>query len=243
MGYRRPPITFVPELRNTRHLTSYSRSGLGFFGADQRLPKFRAYASSCHRTTKIARFCPQNQRILALIHRPMTALGAHMWISYSPTCGIGQAQVDVGSPSRACGMRTRLASRPPPIEPRELRSALPRSTHTPSGCLYHWASLCLIWKIQKNAYCAATLDLLARADYERNGDVNESFSRVDTRWTPDGDTLTSTTAADCSIALLGERRACRSARREWESRPPADTGRDNPLQWALELMFGCRTGK
>ena len=47
----------------------------------------------------------------AMIHRPVTTLGAHMWISYSPDFSIGAATRSFLKRGAADGgMRTRLAS-------------------------------------------------------------------------------------------------------------------------------------
>lgn len=86
-GIEDPRITFVPELgRYAVAYTSYSRGGPGIslaLTADFRT--FERCGVIMPPEDKNAALLPRRvDGHWALIHRPMTALGSHIWISYSP---------------------------------------------------------------------------------------------------------------------------------------------------------------
>ena len=86
-GIEDPRITYVPELEQYAvAYTSFARGGPGVSLALTRdFRSFVRYGVIMPPEDKDAALLPR--RIggrWALIHRPMTALGAHMWISYSP---------------------------------------------------------------------------------------------------------------------------------------------------------------
>jgi predicted GH43/DUF377 family glycosyl hydrolase len=86
-GIEDPRITYVPELEQYAvAYTSFARGGPGVsLALTKDFRTFERYGVIMPPEDKDAALLPR--RIggrWALIHRPMTALGAHMWISYSP---------------------------------------------------------------------------------------------------------------------------------------------------------------
>ena len=86
-GIEDPRITYVPELEQYAiAYTSFSRGGPGVSLALTRdFRSFERYGVIMSPEDKDAALLPRRiGGFWALIHRPMTTLGAHMWISYSP---------------------------------------------------------------------------------------------------------------------------------------------------------------
>ncbi len=86
-GIEDPRITYVPELEQyTVAYTSFARGGPGVSLALTRdFVTFERYGVIMPPEDKDAALLPRRiDGRWALIHRPMTATGAHMWISYSP---------------------------------------------------------------------------------------------------------------------------------------------------------------
>ena len=86
-GVEDPRITFVPELKKYAiTYTAYSRGGPGVsLALTEDFRTFERVGPTMPPEDKDAALLPH--RIggnWAMIHRPMTALGAHIWISYSP---------------------------------------------------------------------------------------------------------------------------------------------------------------
>jgi predicted GH43/DUF377 family glycosyl hydrolase len=86
-GIEDPRITYVPELEQYAvAYTSFARGGPGVsLALTKDFRSFERFGVIMSPEDKDAALLPR--RIggrWALIHRPMTALGAHMWISYSP---------------------------------------------------------------------------------------------------------------------------------------------------------------
>jgi len=54
--------------------------------------------------------------VWALIHRPTSSLGAHIWMSYSPTCAIGAAQMILEARRGGWWDAEKIGLSPPPIE-------------------------------------------------------------------------------------------------------------------------------
>ena len=112
-GIEDPRITYIPELEQYAvAYTSFARGGPGVSLALTRdFKNFERYGVIMSPEDKDAAMLPR--RIggrWALIHRPMTALGAHMWISYSPDLGIGEATRSfLKHEGAGGGMRTRSA--------------------------------------------------------------------------------------------------------------------------------------
>jgi predicted GH43/DUF377 family glycosyl hydrolase len=86
-GIEDPRITYVPELRQYAvAYTSYSRGGPGVsLALTKDFRSFERLGVVMSPDDKDAALLPRRiNGFWALIHRPMTPLGAHIWISYSP---------------------------------------------------------------------------------------------------------------------------------------------------------------
>ena len=86
-GIEDPRITYVPELEQYAvTYTSFSRGGPGVsLAMTKDFKSFDRYGVVMQPEDKDAALLPRRiNGLWALIHRPVTPLGAHMWISYSP---------------------------------------------------------------------------------------------------------------------------------------------------------------
>jgi predicted GH43/DUF377 family glycosyl hydrolase len=86
-GIEDPRITYVPELEQyVVTYTSFSRGGPGVsLALTKDFKNFERYGVIMQPEDKDAALFPRKiGGVWALIHRPVTTLGAHMWISYSP---------------------------------------------------------------------------------------------------------------------------------------------------------------
>jgi len=86
-GIEDPRITYVPEIEQYAiAYTSFSRGGPGVsLAMTKDFKVFERYGVIAQPEDKDAALLPRRiGGLWALIHRPVTSLGAHMWISYSP---------------------------------------------------------------------------------------------------------------------------------------------------------------
>jgi predicted GH43/DUF377 family glycosyl hydrolase len=86
-GIEDPRITYVPELEQYAvAYTSFARGGPGVsLALTKDFKTFERYGVIMQPEDKDAALLPRRiGGLWALIHRPVTTLGAHMWISYSP---------------------------------------------------------------------------------------------------------------------------------------------------------------
>jgi len=86
-GIEDPRITYVPELQQYAiAYTSFARGGPGVsLALTKDFRSFERYGVIMPPEDKDAALLPRKiGGFWALIHRPVTTLGAHMWISYSP---------------------------------------------------------------------------------------------------------------------------------------------------------------
>lgn len=86
-GIEDPRITYVPELKKFAvAYTSYSRGGPGVsLALTEDFRSFERFGVVMSPDDKDAALLPRRiNGFWALTHRPMTLLGAHVWISYSP---------------------------------------------------------------------------------------------------------------------------------------------------------------
>jgi predicted GH43/DUF377 family glycosyl hydrolase len=86
-GVEDPRITYVPELKQYAvAYTSFARGGPGVsLALTKDFKTFERYGVIMTPEDKDAALLPRRiGGLWALVHRPNTSLGAHMWISYSP---------------------------------------------------------------------------------------------------------------------------------------------------------------
>jgi predicted GH43/DUF377 family glycosyl hydrolase len=207
-GIEDPRITFVPELQKYAVVyTSYSRGGPGVsLALTKDFHAFEKFGVIMSPDDKDAALLPHKiGGYWALIHRPMTALGAHMWISYSPDLRHwGSHKVMLEARRGAWWDANKIGMSPPPIEtPRGWLVLYHGVRHTPSGCLYRLGLA--LFDLKKPEQCLLRGDSWIfgpEADYERNGDVADVVFPCGYTMGADGDALNVYYgAADCSIAL------------------------------------------
>ncbi len=91
-GIEDPRITFVPELG--KYAIAYTAFGKGGPGVSLAMTEdfvhFERLGLVMQPDDKDAALLPRRiDGMWALVHRPIADSGAHVWISYSPTCGAG----------------------------------------------------------------------------------------------------------------------------------------------------------
>src|SRR5579862_845130 len=178
-GIEDPRITYVPELEKFAvAYTSYARGGPGVSLA--LTEDFRTYE-------KLGVIMPPDDKdaallprriggLWALIHRPMTPLGAHIWISYSPDLRHwGGHRVMMEARKGAWWDANKIGLSSPPIETSQGWLMLYHGVkQTASGSLYR-VGLAL-FDLQKPDVCLLRGDswiVSAETDYERGGDVHD----------------------------------------------------------------------
>ena len=140
-GIEDPRITFVPELQQyVVTYTSYSRGGPGVsLALTKDFRTFERYGVIMPPDDKDTALLPRRiNGHWALIHRPMTTLGAHMWISYSPDLRHwGRHRLMLEARRGAWWDANKIGLSPPPIETSRGWLVFYHGVrHTPSGCLY-----------------------------------------------------------------------------------------------------------
>ena len=141
----------------------------------------------------------------AMIHRPMTALGAHIWISYSPDLRHwGGHKIMLEARRGAWWDANKIGLAAPPIETvSRLADALPRRSSNAFGSLYRLGLA--LFDLEQPEKCLLRGDpgyLDPEAEYERIGDVHDVVFPCGYTMAEDGDTIrVYYGAADSCIAL------------------------------------------
>jgi predicted GH43/DUF377 family glycosyl hydrolase len=207
-GIEDPRITFVPELgRYAVVYTAFSHDGPGVaLALTDDFRRFERYGMIMQPDDKDAALLPRRiDGQWALIHRPVGAPKAHMWISFSPDLrSWGNHKLMMEARSGAWWDANKIGLSPPPIE-------------TPQGWLviYHGVRVTAAGSIYRLGLALFDLEhpelCLKRGDewifgpeesYERHGDVDDVVFPCGCTLAPDGDTLRLYYgAADSSIAL------------------------------------------
>jgi len=119
-GVEDPRITYMPELRQYAiAYTSYSRGGPGVsLALTKDFRAFERLGVVMSPDDKDAALLPRRiNGSWALIHRPMTPLGAHIWISYSPDLRHwGNHKLMLEARRGAWWDANKIGMSPPPIE-------------------------------------------------------------------------------------------------------------------------------
>jgi predicted GH43/DUF377 family glycosyl hydrolase len=207
-GIEDPRITFVPELQQyVVTYTSYSRGGPGVsLALTKDFRTFERYGVIMPPDDKDSALLPRRiDGCWALIHRPMTPLGAHMWISYSPDLRYwGRHRLMLEARKGAWWDANKIGLSPPPIETSRGWLVFYHGVrHTPSGCLYRLGLA--LFDLENPEKCLLRGDSWIfgpEASYERHGDVHDVVFPCGYTMDPDGDTINIYYgAADCAIAL------------------------------------------
>jgi len=194
-GIEDPRITYVPELQQYAvAYTSYSKGGPGVsLALTKDFRTFERYGFLMSPDDKDAALLPHRiDGLWALIHRPMTNLGAHIWVSYSPDLRHwGGHRVMMLARKGAWWDANKIGLSSPPIETEKGWLVLYHGVkHTASGALYR-VGLAL-FDILKPDVCLLRGDSWIfgpEADYERGGDVHDVVFPCGHTISPDGDTI------------------------------------------------------
>ncbi len=207
-GIEDPRITHVPELdQYAVAYTSFSRGGPGVsLALTKDFKKFERYGVIMQPEDKDAALLPR--RIggrWALIHRPVTTLGAHMWISYSPDLHHwGSHKIMLAARRGGWWDANKIGLCSPPIETGKGWLTIYHGVRqTASGSIYRLGLA--LFDLDHPEICLQRGDSWMfgpEEPYERGGDVKDVVFPCGQTIGADGDTIyLYYGAADSSVAL------------------------------------------
>ena len=207
-GIEDPRITYVPELEQYAvAYTSFARGGPGVsLALTKDFKSFERFGVIMPPEDKDAALLPR--RIggrWALIHRPMTALGAHMWISYSPDLRHwGSHKIILEARRGGWWDANKIGLCSPPIETNKGWLMIYHGVRqTASGSIYRLGLA--LFDLESPDICLQRGDSWVfgpEASYERGGDVKDVVFPCGQTIGADKDTIyVYYGAADSSIAL------------------------------------------
>jgi predicted GH43/DUF377 family glycosyl hydrolase len=194
-GVEDPRITYVPELEKYAiAYTSFSRGGPGVSLALTRdFRSFERFGVIMPPEDKDAALLPRRiNGYWAMIHRPVTTLGAHMWISYSPDLRHwGSHKIILEARRGGWWDANKIGLCSPPIEtPKGWLTIYHGVRNTASGSIYRLGLA--LFDLEKPDVCLQRGDSWMfgpEASYERNGDVNDVVFPCGQTIGADGDTI------------------------------------------------------
>jgi predicted GH43/DUF377 family glycosyl hydrolase len=207
-GIEDPRITYVPELQQYAvAFTSFARGGPGVsLALTKDFRSFERFGVIMPPEDKDAALLPRRiNGYWALIHRPMTALGAHMWISYSPDLRHwGNHKIMLQARRGGWWDANKIGLCSPPIETTKGWLTIYHGVrHTASGNIYRLGLA--LFDLERPEICLQRGDSWMfgpEAPYERGGDVNDVVFPCGQTIGADGDTINMYYgAADSCIAL------------------------------------------
>jgi len=207
-GIEDPRITYVPELnKHAIAYTSYSRGGPGVsLALTKDFLEFQRLGLVMSPDDKDAALLPKRiNGFWALVHRPMTPLGAHIWISYSPDLlHWGNHKLMLEARRGAWWDANRIGMSPPLLETSEGWLMIYHGVRrTPSSSIYRLGLA--LFDLENPEKCLARGDswmFAPEAEYERHGDVQDVVFPCGYTIAKDGDTIRLYYgAADSSIAV------------------------------------------
>ncbi len=215
-GIEDPRITYVPELQQYAiAYTSFARGGPGVsLALTKDFKSFERYGVIMPPEDKDAALLPRKiAGSWALIHRPVTTLGAHMWISYSPDLQHwGNHKVILHARRGGWWDAKKVGLCSPPIETAKGWLVLYHGVrHTASGSIYRLGLA--LFDIDRPDICLQRGDSWMfgpEADYERTGDVRDVVFPCGQTIGPDGDTIHLYYGAADSVHGRGLRQHSRS---------------------------------
>jgi predicted GH43/DUF377 family glycosyl hydrolase len=194
-GIEDPRVTFIPELNKYAIVyTAYTRDGPGValaFTEDFR--SFERYGVIMPPEDKDAALLPH--RIggnWAMIHRPVSAPRAHMWISYSPDLHHwGSHKLMMEARRGAWWDANKIGLSPPPIETERGWLVIYHGVkHTAAGCIYRLGLA--LFDLHSPEICLQRGDewvFAPEEPYELHGDVGNVVFPCGYTIAPDGDTI------------------------------------------------------
>lgn len=207
-GIEDPRITYLPEVGKYAVVyTAFSRVGPGVsLALTEDFHNFERYGMIMPPEDKDASLFPRRiDAQWALIHRPVSAPGAHMWISYSPDLRHwGSHKLMLEARRGGWWDANKIGLSPPPIEtPQGWLLIYHGVRQTVSGGLYRLGLA--LFDLHSPERCLKRSEEWVfgpEEPYERRGDVDNVVFPCGTTLLPDGDTLhLYYGAADTSIAL------------------------------------------
>jgi predicted GH43/DUF377 family glycosyl hydrolase len=194
-GIEDPRITYVPELEQFAiAYTSFARGGPGVsLAMTKDFKTFKRYGVIMAAEDKDAALLPRKiGGVWALIHRPVTALGAHMWISYSTDLQHwGNHKIMLQARRGGWWDANKIGLCSPPIETVKGWLVLYHGVRqTASGSIYRLGLA--LFDIDRPDICLQRGDSWMfgpEADYERTGDVRDVVFPCGQTIMPDGDTI------------------------------------------------------
>jgi len=207
-GIEDPRITFAPELKKYVIVyTAYTRDGPGVaLALTEDFKNFERYGIIMSPEDKDASLLPH--RIgghWALIHRPVSAPRAHMWISYSPNLiHWGSHKLMMDARKGAWWDANKIGLSPPPIETPQGWLVIYHGVKQPcGGCIYRLGLA--LFDLNKPEICLKRGNewiFAPEETYEQHGDVGNVVFPCGCTIDPDGDTINLYYgAADTCIAL------------------------------------------
>lgn len=177
-GIEDPRITYVPELKKFAIVyTSFARGGPGVsLALTEDFKSFERIGVIMQPEDKDAALLPRRiGGYWALIHRPVTTLGAHMWISYSPDLRHwGRHKVILSARRGGWWDANKIGLCSPPIETSAGWLAIYHGVRqTASGSIYRLGLA--LFDLENPEICLKRSDSWMfgpEARYEREGDVN-----------------------------------------------------------------------
>jgi predicted GH43/DUF377 family glycosyl hydrolase len=194
-GIEDPRITYVPELEQYAiAYTSFARGGPGVsLALTKDFKSFERYGVIMPPEDKDAALLPRRiGGLWALIHRPQTQLGAHMWISYSPDLRHwGSHKVILEARRGGWWDANKIGLCSPPIETAKGWLVLYHGVRqTASGGVYRLGLA--LFDLEKPDICLERGDSWMfgpEAPYEREGDVKNVVFPCGQTIGADGDTI------------------------------------------------------
>jgi len=215
-GVEDPRITYVPELdKYAIAYTSFSRGGPGVsLAMTTDFQNFERFGVIMQPEDKDAALLPRRiGNYWALIHRPVTTLGAHMWISYSPDLHHwGSHKIMLEARRGGWWDANKIGLCSPPIETAKGWLTIYHGVrNTASGSIYRLGLA--LFDLAKPELCLQRGDCWMfgpEAAYERGGDVSDVVFPCGQTISADGDTirLYYGAADSCMAMATGSISAC-----------------------------------
>jgi predicted GH43/DUF377 family glycosyl hydrolase len=194
-GIEDPRITYVPELKKYVIVyTAYTRDGPGVALAQtEDFKKFERFGIIMPPDDKDAALLPRRiNGSWAMIHRPISAPRAHMWISYSPDLkNWGEHTLMMNARKGAWWDANKIGLSPPPIETPEGWLLIYHGVKLScGGCIYRLGLA--LFDLEKPEIClkrGREWIFAPEEPYELNGDVGNVVFPCGYTLAKDGDTL------------------------------------------------------
>ncbi|MBN2514267.1 MAG: hypothetical protein JXB18_15115 [Sedimentisphaerales bacterium] len=207
-GIEDPRITYVPELHKYAIVyTAYTRDGPGVsLALTEDFHHFERFGVIMSPEDKDAALLPHRiGDFWALIHRPVSAPGAHIWISYSSDLRQwGSHKLMMEARKGGWWDANKIGLSPPPIEtPQGWLVIYHGVKHTSAGCLYRLGLALFDLHTPERCLKRGNEWIFGPQEpYEQHGDVGSVVFPCGYILAPDGDTLhLYYGAADSRIAL------------------------------------------